>query len=128
MQQKREIQAAEQAQRQMEIDMQNQEFHESLLIDQHKEVERKEAEEANKQIQAEEKRAAEEAEATFEAKRSRVEQPEPDKAHPDRCQIVIRTPSGQRLSRTFLGSDQISLIYDWIDVVCVKEEFVQAKY
>lgn len=131
----KEEQAAQNAERQAEIAMQNEEFHESLLMDQHREVQRKEAEEVErkqsdelKRKQAEDAQANREAEVAFEAKRSRVDQPEPDKAHPDRCQIVIRTPSGKRLNRTFLGSDEVSFIYDWIDVACVEEDFVKESY
>jgi len=142
----KEEQAAQNAERQAEIAMQNEEFHESLLMDQHrelqlkeelelKEVQRKSAEEVErkqsdelKRKQAEDAQANREAEVAFEAKRSRVDQPEPDKAHPDRCQIVIRTPSGKRLNRTFLGSDEVSFIYDWIDVACVEEDFVKESY
>merc|ERR1711988_1764471 len=69
-----------------------------------------------------------EAEIAFEAKRSRVDQPEPEKSHPDRCQIVIRTPSGKRLTRTFLGSNEVSLVYDWIDVSCAQDDFVKEAY
>jgi len=131
----KEEQAAQNAMRQAEIAMQNEEFHESLLMDQHREAERKQAEEIQRQQsdelkrkQAEDAEASREAEIAFEAKRSRVDQPEPDKAHPDRIQIVIRTPSGKRINRTFLGSDEVSFIYDWIDVACVEEDFVKESY
>lgn len=131
----KEERARQNAERQAEIAMQDQEYHECLLMDQHKEIQRKEAEVAErkqaeelKRKQAEEAQANREAEIAFEAKRSRVDQPEPDKAHPDRCQIVIRTPSGKRLTRMFLGSDEVSFIYDWIDVACVEEEFVKQSY
>merc|ERR1712048_219833 len=90
-------------------------------------AERKLADEL-KRKQVEEAEANREAEIAFEAKRSRVDQAEPDKNHPDRCQIVVRTPSDKRLSRTFLGSDEVSLIYDWIDVTCASEDFVKASY
>jgi len=131
----KEEQAQQNAERQAEIAMQNEEYHESLLMDQHRQIQRKEAEEAEreqaddlKRKQAEEAQANREAQAEFESKRSRVDQPEPDKAHPDRCQIVIRTPSGKRLNRTFLGSDMVSFIYDWIDVACAEEDFVKGSY
>jgi hypothetical protein len=130
-----EEKAKQNAERQAEIAMQNEEYFEALLMDQHKEAQRKEAEEVERQ-QAEElkrKKAEElelnrEAEAVFEAKRARVDQPEPDKSHPDRCQIVIRTPSGKRLNRTFLGSDVVCFIFDWIDVACAEEDFVKGSY
>lgn len=131
----KEEKARKNAERQAEIAMQDQEYHESLLMDQHQEMQRKEAEEVErkqaeelKRKQAEEAQANREAEIAFEAKRSRVEQPEPDKAHPDRCQIVIRTPSGKRLTRSFLGSDEVHFVYDWIDVACVEEDFVKQSY
>merc|ERR1712046_444695 len=81
-----------------------------------------------KRKQEEEAQAEREAEIVFAAKKSRIDQPEPDKSHPDRCQIRIRTPSGKQLNRTFLGSDEISLIYDWIDVACAKDDFVKERY
>jgi len=142
----KEEQAAQNAERQAEIAMQNEELFESLLIDQQKEAQRKEVEEVEKaskkeaeevdRLQAEELKCnqAKEAEANreveiaFEAKRARVDKPEPDKAHPNRRQIVIRTPSGKRLNRTFLGNDEVSLIYDWIDVTCAAEDFVKESY
>lgn len=131
----KEEQAKQNAERKAEIEMQNQEYYESLLMDQHQESQRKEIEaaerkqaEERKRKQAEEAEANREAEIAFETKKSRVEQPEPDNTHPDRCQIVIRTPSGKRLSRTFLGSDDVSFIYDWIDVACAEESFVKEKY
>lgn len=131
----KEEQARQNAARQAEIDMQNQEYHESLLMDQHRELHRKEAQEAERrQVEELERKRAEEAQATrqaeiaFEAKRSRVDQPEPDKAHPDRTQIVIRTPSGKRLSRAFLATDEVAFIYDWIDVSCTGDDFVKETY
>lgn len=131
----KEEQARQNAERKMEIDMQNEEYHESLLMDQHRQIQRKEEEEVDrkqaeelKRKQAEEAEANREAGVALEAKRARVDQPEPDKAHPDRCQIVIRTPSGKRLNRTFLGSDEVSFIFDWIDIACAEEEFVNDSY
>jgi len=131
----KEERAQENAERQAEIAMQNEEYHESLLMDQHRQIQIKQAEEIERQSadelkrkQAEEAQVNHEAEVAFEAKRARVDQPEPDKAHPDRCQIVIRTPSGKRISRTFLGSDEVSFIYDWIDVACAEEDFVKESY
>jgi len=131
----KEEKARENAERRAEIDMQNQEYYESLLMDQHQELQRKEAEEEKRRQEeeaklklAEEAEAARAADAILEEKRSRVNQAEPDKAHPDRCQIVIRTPSGKRLTRTFLGSDEISFIYDWVDVSCAEEDFVKENY
>jgi len=123
------------AERQAEIAMQNEEYFEALLMDQGKEAQRKETEEVERQQaeelkrkQAEEAEVSREAEVAFEAKRARVDQPEPDKTHPDRCQIVIRTPSGKRLNRTFLGGDEVCFIYDWIDVACAQEDFVKGSY
>lgn len=131
----KEEQARVNADRQAEIAMQNEELFESLLIDQQKEVQRKELEEVERQ-QAEELRCKEakeaeanrDAEIAFEAKRARVDKPEPDAGHPNRRQIVIRTPSGKRLNRTFVGSDEVSFIYDWIDVACAGEDFVKESY
>merc|ERR1719247_808473 len=115
--------------------MQNEEYRESLLMDQHRQAQIKEAEameeqqkELDRQQQEEKARLVCEAALEMESKRLRVSQPEPDKTHPDRCQIVIRTPSGKRLSRTFLGSDEVSFIYDWIDVACAEEDFVKESY
>jgi hypothetical protein len=123
------------ADRKAEIDIQNQEYYESLLMDQQQEIQRKEAEqekqkqeEEMQRKQAEDAEAARAADAALEVKRSRVNEAEPDKAHPDRCQIVIRTPSGKRLTRTFLGTDDISFIYDWIDVTCAEDDFVKESY
>lgn len=131
----KEEQSRQNAERQAEIAVQNEEYFEALLMDQHKEVQRKEDEEAKRKQaeelkcqQAEETQANREAEIAFEAKRARVDQPEPDKAHPDRCQIVIRTPSGKRLNRIFLGSDEVSFVYDWIDVACAMEDFAKEGY
>jgi hypothetical protein len=123
------------AERQQEIAMQDSEYQESLLMDQHRQAENKEmeavkkkSEELERQKQAEKAQIEQEAAAVHEAKRLRVSQPEADKAHPDRLQIVIRTPSGKRLTRTFLGSDEVSFLYDWIDVTCSEENFVQDTY
>lgn len=142
----KEEQATQAAERQAEIAMQDQEYFESLLMDQAQEAQRKEEQQLRKaeeellrqQQEETKKKLAEEAQAqreaereaelAFEAKRSRVDQPEPDKAHPDRCQIVIRTPCGKRLCRTFLGSNEVSFIYDWVDVACSQEEFVKEPY
>lgn len=135
----KEEQARLSAERQAEVAMQNEEFRESLLMDQHREAQCKEdqkimeaqckeAEEAQRKLQAETAQATHEAELVFDAKRLRVSQPEPDKAHPDRCQIVIRTPSGKRLTRTFLGSDEVTFMYDWIDIVCAEDDFVKEHY
>merc|ERR1711862_38752 len=63
-----------------------------------------------------------------EAKRQRVEQPEPDQNEPDRCQLVARVPSGRRFVRTFRVTDGVQLVYDWIDVVCAEEEFAMHDY
>merc|ERR1712146_477942 len=128
-----EERAQQNAERQAEIAMQDQEYYESMLMDQARESQRKEAEAEERQQAEELKRKQEEeaereAEIAFAAKKSRVDQPEPDKSHPDRCQIRIRTPSGKQLNRTFLGSDEISLIYDWIDVACAQDDFVKERY
>merc|ERR1712034_308467 len=74
------------------------------------------------------RQAIHKAEQALEVKRLRVSQAEADNSHPERCQIVIRTPSGKRLSRTFLGSDDMSFAFDWIDVVCIDEPFTKDKY
>jgi hypothetical protein len=128
-------QARANAERRQEIADQNAELAESLRIDQQREQLRKEAEEEErqkKQREAEEEeakaKAAHEEHLKLEAKRARVSQPEANREHPDRCQIVVRTPSGQRLSRTFLGSDNASLLYDWVDVVCNEEAFTKSRY
>jgi len=130
-----EVQAQQNAERRAEIDMQDEEYRESLLMDQQREEERKKAElEERKQVQEvmqqqeEEAQAIREAQMAFELKRARVEQPEPDKSHPDRCEIVIRNPTGKRLKRTFLGSDSVSFVYDWIDVACAEESFIKGSY
>lgn len=131
----KEDKAQQNAERQVDIAMQDAEFQESLLMDQLRETERIDAEEAQQKLQEEqlklqeaEARASEETQQEMEAKRQRLSQPEPDKAHSDRCQIVIRTPSGKRLSRTFLGSDEVSFLYDWVDVACPDEEFSKQSY
>lgn len=116
------------AQRREEIAMQDAEFQESLLIDQQRETLRKEAEEEERRLQETQSQLAHDEHVKLEAKRARVSHPEPDRAHPDRCQIVIRTPSGKRLSRAFLGSDDASLLYDWIDVACDGEAFTKSAY
>merc|ERR1712072_17382 len=101
---------------------------ESLLIDQQLEIERREKEEAQRKLQEAKDRESREAELVFEAKCLRVSQPETDKAHPERCHIVIRSPSGKRISRTFLAHDEVSFVYDWIDVSCADESFSHSKY
>jgi hypothetical protein len=125
---RKEEEARVNAERRTELDIQNMEFQESLLIDQQKEDLRKEVEDQERQVQDAKRRTMEESEQVFEAKRQRVSQPEADKADPKRCQIVIRTPSGKRLMRTFLNSDGISFLYDWVDVSCKDEEFTQSNY
>jgi len=121
--------------RQNEKDMQDEEYRECLLMDQHRQEQVKETEaiikqtqEIDRQQQAEKAELVREAASALEAKRLRVSQPEPDKANPDRCQVVIRTPSGKRLTRTFLFSDGLCYLYDWIDVSCSEEEFVKESY
>merc|ERR1712046_315579 len=88
----------------------------------------KEAEEEERRLQEAQSQLAHDEHVKLEAKRARVSHPEPDRADPDRCQIVIRTPSGKRLSRAFLGSDYASLLYDWIDVACDGEAFTKSGY
>jgi len=128
LQRKREGEARANEERRVELTMQDAEFQESLLIDQQKEELQREEAEQERQIQEVKRQAAVEVEAAFEAKRLRVSQPEADKGHPERCQVVIRTPSGKRLNRTFLGSDEVAFVYEWIDVCCADEPFTQSSY
>lgn len=126
----KEVQALENVWRQKEIFMQDQEFLESLSIDQQKKEEEELQRAQRKKEEEEELQRVQEAVAlAFEAKRSRlIGQPEPEETHPDRCVIRIRTPPGRTLTRGFYRSDEVSLIYDWIDVTCAEEEFVKGTY
>merc|ERR1712070_1254677 len=97
-------------------------------MDQQRQALRKEAEEEERKIREEESKLQEAKEQATQAKRMRVSQPEPEKTHPDRRQIVIRTPSGKRFSRTFTGDDEVEFVYDWIDVTCTDEPFAKDSY
>lgn len=128
LQKQKEEETRANEERRVELTTQDAEFQESLLIDQQKATLQREEAEQERQFQEAKRQAIEMAEAAFEAKRLRVSQPEADKGHPERCQIVIRTPNGKRLNRTFLGSDEVAFVYDWIDVCCADEPFTQSGY
>lgn len=128
LQQRKEEEARANEERRVEMTTQDSEFQESLLMDQQKAEIQKEEVEQERQFQEAKRQAIEMAEAAFEVKRQRVSQPEADKAHPERCQIVVRTPSGKRLNRTFLGTDEVAFVYDWIDVCCADEPFSESGY
>lgn len=128
LQKQKDEEARVNEERRVEMTTQDLEFQESLLIDQQKAALQREEAEQERQFQEAKRQAIEMAEAAFEAKRLRVSQPEADKGHPERCQIVIRTPNGKRLNRTFLGSDEVAFVYDWIDVCCADEPFTRSSY
>merc|ERR1712224_813878 len=96
--------------------------------DQQREAVQREAEATKRAFQEAQADAAQAAERVFEAKRARVSQPEANAKQSDCHQVVIRTPSGKRISRNFLGSDDVSYVFDWIDVSCADEEFTKGDY
>jgi len=119
-----------------EVAIQDSEYQESLLMDQMREIERQSEEAANRELREAEERSAEEArqasaqrQEDLEVKRRRIEErPEPERSDPERCQLLVRTPSGKRVSRVFRNSDGVSVVYDWVDVVCADEEFTRHNY
>lgn len=135
----RESQEAEdRLQRQALRDEQEAELQESILMDQMRaaEAEQKRREEA----EAEEALRAEEAEREAQkrreqdeaaARRSRHEADvkvklarlpaEPPAGDADRCQLVLRLPSGKRLQRAFRSSETVGSIYDFVDVQSLEE-------
>ncbi len=60
-----------------------------------------------------------------EAKRKKEQLPaEPNDKDPLACHIVFRLPgSGERVNRRFLKSDQVQLIYDFLDSLGDKIQF-----
>merc|ERR1712013_291432 len=128
IEEQREMQQLIDAERRDEIAMQDAEYHESLVMDQQKEAELKAQKEADRASQEAEQLAAAEFERRLDMKRSRLGQAEPEKGHPDCYEIVVRTPSGKRLSRRFLNTEDVSLLFDWIDVVAVEDDFAKKDY
>lgn len=108
--------------------MQDAEYQESLLMDQQREAERKTQEEAERASQGAEQLAAAESERVLDMKRSRVGQGEPEKGRPDCYEILVRTPSGKRLTRRFLNTEDVSFLFDWIDVVAAEDDFTKKDY
>merc|ERR1712217_230433 len=53
---------------------------------------------------------------------------EPEKGHPDCYEIVVRTPSGKRLTRRFLNTEEVTFLFDWIDVVAAEDDFAKKDY
>mmetsp|Transcript_35370 Transcript_35370/g.71444 ORF Transcript_35370/g.71444 Transcript_35370/m.71444 type:complete len:183 (-) Transcript_35370:234-782(-) len=112
------------------------EYEESLRVDRQREAEKalrlKEEEERRQREAAEEearKREAEQLRAEAEeAERVRKEKvdaiildarsqltPEPAAGEPNRVQVLIRTPQGARLKRSFLGTDPIGQLYHYVN-------------
>merc|ERR1711972_1270332 len=128
IEEQRETQRLIDAERREEIAVQDAEYQESLLMDQQREAERKAQQEAERASQEAEQLAAAEFERVLDMKRSRVGQAEAEKSHPDCYEIVVRTPSGKRLTRTFLNTEAVSLLFDWIDVVAAEDDFTKKDY
>jgi hypothetical protein len=124
----RETQRLLASERRAEIAMQDAEFQESLQADQRKQAEREAQEAAEYASKHAENEAAAETQRVLEEKRVRISCREPDSTNPDCCQVVVRTPSGKRLSRRFLFTDDLTFLYDWLDVVASDDDFTKKRY
>ena len=54
--------------------------------------------------------------------------PEPEEGTPETSTIVLRLPTGERVTRRFNKNEQVQLLYDFIDANLQKIEFESADY
>eukprot|EP00929_Paragymnodinium_shiwhaense_P029144 TRINITY_DN16772_c0_g2_i1.p1 TRINITY_DN16772_c0_g2~~TRINITY_DN16772_c0_g2_i1.p1 ORF type:complete len:379 (+),score=95.22 TRINITY_DN16772_c0_g2_i1:108-1139(+) len=112
-------------QRQALREAQEMELQESMLMDKMREEEdeRKKREEVERKLQEEQQRQLAEAQAAVDLQKAAAEKdairaripPEPAAGEPDRVDLMIRTPDGQRIRRAFRGTDLVGHIYDFLD-------------
>lgn len=101
------------------------ELQESVMMDQLREQEEKRrrleaekqrAEEASREVEEERRRIAEQA-----AKQSRIP-PEPQQDEPNKIDLQIRAPNGQRTRRSFVAANLVGQVYDFIDIQLLPSE------